>query len=62
LIRAALDQRLIDEITVTIIPTVLGQGKPLFAGVGQRHSFMLVSSREIGAGFVQICYVPRTNA
>lgn len=48
LIRAALDANLIDEITVTIVPMVLGAGIPLFAGVKQRHALELVSQRALG--------------
>ncbi|MDH5676697.1 MAG: dihydrofolate reductase family protein [Myxococcales bacterium] len=56
LIRAALDAGRIDEITVTVIPVILGAGLPLFAGALARHPLQLVSSREIGGGLVQLCY------
>lgn len=56
LIRSALDARLIDELVITVIPTVLGKGLPLFAGVTQRHRLSLRSSRPIGAGMVQLTY------
>jgi dihydrofolate reductase len=56
LIRAALDANLIDEIVVTVIPVVLGQGLPLFAGVRARHPLTLLNSRPIGAGMVQLTY------
>lgn len=58
LIRAALDARLVDELTVTMIPVVLGAGRPSFAGVGNRHELELVAHREIGSGLVQLVYRP----
>jgi dihydrofolate reductase len=56
LIRSALDAELIDEVTITLIPKVLGQGIPLFAGCTRVHSLQLVSSRPIGAGLLQVVY------
>lgn len=56
LIRSALDAGLIDEVVITLVPTVLGNGLPLFAGVAQRHQFTLRTSRPIGAGMVQLTY------
>jgi dihydrofolate reductase len=62
LIRSALDAGLIDEMIVTIVPIILGQGMPLFAGVHGRHPLALVSSRPIGADMVQLRYeVKRTS-
>lgn len=58
LIRSALDAGLVDELTVTMIPTVLGAGRPLFAGVGNRHQLELVDHRPIGGGLVQLVYRP----
>lgn len=55
LFRSALEAGLVDEMTLTIIPVVLGAGIPLFAGTG-RKSLSLVSSRDIGAGMVQLRY------
>lgn len=58
LIRSALEADLLDELTVTLIPVILGAGIPLFAG-GERKKLTLVSSREIGAGMVEIRYAFR---
>ena len=59
LIRAALDANLIDELTVTMVPIVLGAGVPLFAGIGRRHELALHASRPIGGGLVQLTYLPQ---
>jgi dihydrofolate reductase len=56
LIRQALDAGLVDEITVSILPIVLGRGIPLFAGAERRHQLVLRSCREIGGGMVQLVY------
>ena len=37
LIRQAMDAELVDEVIVTIVPTILGGGIPLFAGVAHPH-------------------------
>ena len=59
LIRSALGADLVDEITVTMIPVVLGAGRPLFAGVGERHELRLEHHRALGRGLVELVYVPR---
>ena len=56
LIRAALDAGLVDEVTVTIVPTVIGRGIPLFAGVGRHHRLELLSERALGGGAVELRY------
>lgn len=61
MIRSALDANLVDDLTVTIIPMILGTGIPLFAGVADRHPLDLVSTRPIGGGLVQLVYHPAEN-
>lgn len=56
LARSALDAGLVDLMTLTLIPVVLGAGVPLFAGAGHRHALTLVSARPIGGGFVSLQY------
>lgn len=60
LIREVLDAGLIDELTLTVVPTILGAGIPLFAGAARRHPLELLGVREIGLGLVQLRY--RTRA
>ncbi len=57
LIRQALDADLVDELTVTIVPVVLGAGHPLFAGVARRRALALVAHRVAG-GLAQLTYQP----
>lgn len=58
LIRSALDAGLVDEVTLTVVPVVLGEGVPLFAGASQRHQLSLKKSRPIGGGLVELIYEP----
>ncbi|HVV88385.1 MAG TPA: dihydrofolate reductase family protein [Kofleriaceae bacterium] len=59
LIRQALDADLIDELTLTIVPVILGGGAPLFAGVAHRRHLELAGERVTG-GLVQLTLRPRT--
>lgn len=56
LIRQAMDAGLVDEITATVIPVVLGNGIPAFTGVQTQHGLELVSQRALGKGLVQLVY------
>ena len=58
LIRSFLDAHLIDELTVTIVPVILGAGIPLFAGVAGRHRLRLVAAQPYPSGLVQLHYRP----
>ncbi len=46
----------VDEVAATVIPVVLGEGVPLFAGAAARHRLMLKEVRELGAAVVQLRY------
>lgn len=59
LIRSALDAGLVDEITVTVVPMVIGAGIPLFAGVKRRHPLVLIGQRTIAGAAVELKYRPR---
>lgn len=58
MVRQALDAQLIDEMIVTLHPTVLGAGHPLFAGAEQRHHITVTDVRRYGDGMVQLTLVP----
>lgn len=57
LIRQFLDAGLIDQLTVTVVPVILGAGAPLFAGTAQRHALRLASAEPHDSGLVQLRYV-----
>ena len=56
LIRQVLDAGLVDDITLTRIPIVLGDGIPLFSVAKQMHRLELCSQRAIGGGMVEMVY------
>jgi dihydrofolate reductase len=56
LIRSALDAELVDQITVTIVPVILGAGIPLFAGAAKRHRLRYVTQQLIGGAAVSLRY------
>jgi len=56
LIRQALVAGLLDDLIVTMIPTVLGDGVRLFEGPMPRVDLTVVDVRRYGDGYVQIHY------
>lgn len=56
LIRSFLDAGLVDEMTVTVVGVILGQGSPLFAGSHRRHALTLESAVPFPSGLVQLRY------
>lgn len=55
-IQSFLQAGLVDEITMTIIPIVLGEGKPLFRPVGKDLYLSHLETRSYDFGFVQLKY------
>ena len=58
LVRQALDAALIDEMTVSFVPVVLGRGRSLFAGSATRHGLTLTDVRRFEIGLVQLTFRP----
>lgn len=55
-IRQAVDAGLVDTLTITMVPVILGAGSPLFAGVEHRTRLTLIGSETLGEGLVQLRY------
>jgi len=56
LVREALDAGLVDEITVTVVPAILGRGVPLFTGAATRRTLERTAVRPIDGGMTQLVY------
>ena len=56
LIRQALDAGLVDEITVTVVPAILGRGVSLFSGASTRRVLERVAVRTMDEGMTQLVY------
>ena len=57
-IRQFLAAGLVDDLTVTIVPVILGAGTPLFAGLPERQGLTLTGSQSYGSGLVTLKYLP----
>lgn len=55
-IAQALKANLVDELTVSVIPVVLGEGTPLAPNVGRDISLQLVHHQAFESGLVQLRY------
>lgn len=47
---------LIDEITITVIPVLIGSGRPLFGVLKQDIELHRIETRDLSGGFVQMRY------
>jgi dihydrofolate reductase len=47
---------LIDELTITVIPVLLGEGKPLFGPLDKDIPLSHIATRTFDIGFVQLVY------
>jgi dihydrofolate reductase len=61
-IQGFLSEGLIDEITVTVIPTILGDGIPLFGSIERDISLTHVRTTAFDFGFVQTTYSVQKEA
>jgi dihydrofolate reductase len=55
-IQGFLAEGLVDEITITVIPVILGGGIPLFGSLGQDINLTHVRTTAYDFGFVQSTY------
>ena len=60
LIQSCLRDGLIDDMTITTIPILLGSGRPLFGSLPGDLHWRLVSSRSFAFGFTQSTYTTRS--
>lgn len=56
LVRSFLEQELLDRITVSLHPILLGKGVPLFPGGFRRTMLLLEDTRSFEGGLVQLNY------
>src|SRR4051794_9087280 len=53
---------LVDEVRVMVMPVLLGDGKPLFTGLGERISLRLLNTLTFANGNVLLTYRPANAA
>ena len=61
-IQEFLSEGLVDEITVTVIPVIIGDGIPLFGSIEKDISLTHVCTTAFDFGFVQTTYSVKKNA
>jgi len=61
-IQGFLSEGLVDEITVTVIPVIIGDGIPLFGSIEKDISLTHVCTTAFDFGFVQTTYSVKKNA
>jgi dihydrofolate reductase len=55
-IRQGLDEDVIDDVTISTVPVVIGTGRRLFGGRPQTETWTLASARSFPGGLVQAHY------
>jgi dihydrofolate reductase len=61
-IQSFLSNSLIDRLTITKVPVLIGEGRPLFGKVSNDVKLKLAHSKEYEFGFIQTTYLARTDA
>lgn len=57
-VRQGLEANIVDELTLSWIPIILGKGIPLFESTLSKSQWKLESSRSFPSGLLQATYVP----
>lgn len=61
IVKLLMQEHLIDEYIISIIPIILGDGKRLFKGGVEREDLKLVESKSYPSGLVQVHYKRKTS-
>ena len=56
LIKDFIQLKLADEIRVSILPSILGDGLPFFDHIGQEQALHLKDTKAYKNGMVELCY------
>jgi dihydrofolate reductase len=56
LVCSLMNQRLIDELRLVVLPIVLGGGKALFKDITERHALKFLGSKPLESGWVRLNY------
>ena len=59
-IRSFLEARLVDDLTISVIPVILGRGIRLFGDALPQHDLVVEENRAFPSGLVQTTYKVRT--
>jgi dihydrofolate reductase len=62
LVQALIEEDLVDELRLMVFPVVLGSGKRLFGGTGDKKTLKLTESKPVGEGVLIQVYRPRDSA
>lgn len=60
-VQSFLRENLVDELTITRIPVLLGDGLPLFGHLGRDLALRHISTRPLAGGLVQSTYTTRLS-
>ncbi len=61
LLSSLLDLNLIDELNMSVIPVLLGEGKPMVNSLKQRVHLTLIETKKFLSGTVQLIYQVKQN-
>jgi len=62
LIKTFIDENLVDVYRISVHPTALGAGKPLFENLKKRLALKLTKTNVFRSGVVQLIYVPAADS